>query len=339
MAQIVLGLGTSHGPQLFLKPEQWELRATADRQNPQHWFRGKPYNYETLLAARQDESFAAQLTPQAKQAHFDRCQRAIGAVADIYRIAKPDLAIVIGNDQAEIFTEENIPAFSVFWGESIENFPRSADEIAKLTPGIAPAEIGYRPTARTQYACAPALGKHVIGALIDSGFDVAQSKRLPIGPRNSNAAPHAFGYVFRQVMKDQPIPIVPVLVNTHYPPNRPKARRCFEFGRAIGRAIKSFPDDARVAVIGSGGLTHYVIEEEFDLSVLRAMEKDDDAAIAAIDDALFASGGTAEIKNWIPVCGAMREAGLPMTLIDYVPCYRSPAGTGNAMAFAYWRAS
>jgi len=50
MAKLVLGLGTSHGPQLFLQPEQWELRATADRQNPQHWYRGKPYNYETLLA-------------------------------------------------------------------------------------------------------------------------------------------------------------------------------------------------------------------------------------------------------------------------------------------------
>lgn len=338
MAKIVLGLGTSHGPQLFLQPDQWELRATADRQNPEHWFRGKPYNYETLLAARRGESFAAYLTPQAKQAHFDRCQRAIGAIADVYRSAKPDIAVVIGNDQSEIFTEENIPAFSVFWGESIENFPRTPEELAKLTPGIAPAEIGYKPATRTAYACAPELGKHIIETMIDSGFDVGQSKKLPTGPRHSNAAPHAFGYVFRRVMEDQPVPIVPVLVNTHYPPNRPKARRCFDFGRVIARAIKSFPSDARVAIIGSGGLTHYVIEEDFDRAILKAMEADDDRVIAAIDDLLFASGGTAEIKNWIPVCGAMREAGLAMKLIDYVPCYRSPAGTGNAMAFAYWRA-
>jgi hypothetical protein len=338
MAKLVLGLGTSHGPQLFLQPEQWELRATADRQNPQHWYRGKPYNYETLLAAREDQDFAPHLTPEAKRAHFERCQRAIGAIADAYKTAKPDVAVVIGNDQSEIFTDENIPAFSVFWGESIENYPRTPEELAKLTPGIAPAEIGYKPATRTSYACDPALGKHIIGSLIDSGFDVGQSKKLPIGPRNSNAAPQAFGYVFRRVMEDKPIPIVPVLVNTHYPPNRPKAARCFEFGRAIGRAIMSFPGDTRVAIIGSGGLTHYVIEEDFDRGVLAAMEADDDKAIAAIDDSLFASGGTAEIKNWIPVCGAMREAALKMKLIDYVPCYRSPAGTGNAMAFAYWRA-
>ena len=35
--------------------------------------------------------------------------------------------------------------------------------------------------------------------------------------------------------------------------------------------------------------------------------------------------------------GAMREAGFPMKLVDYAPCYRSPAGTGNAMAFMYWQ--
>jgi hypothetical protein len=337
MAQIVLGLGTSHGPQLFLKPEQWELRAQADRQNKQHWFRGKAYDYPALAALRKNDGFAAQITLPAMQAHYDRCQRAIGAIADAYATAAPDLAVIIGNDQSEIFTEENIPAFSVFWGESIDNFPRSQEEIAKLPPGIAPAEIGYRPATRTTYPCHPALGKHLIGSLMNDGFDVAQSQRLPVGPRGSNAAPHAFGYVFRRVMQDKPIPHVPVLVNTHYPPNRPSARRCFEFGRAIARAVQSFPGDARVALMGSGGLTHYVIDEDFDRAVLRAMETGDTAMITAIDEAMLASGGTAELKNWIPVFGAMTELKAAMKLIDYVPCYRSEAGTGNAMAFAHWR--
>jgi len=337
MAQIVLGLGTSHGPQLFLKPEQWELRAQADRQNKQHWFRGNSYDYPALAAHRANDGFEAQITLPAKQAHYDRCQRAIGAIADVYATAAPDIAVIIGNDQSEIFTEENIPAFCVFWGDSIENFPRSPEEIAALTPGIAPAEIGYRPDVRTQYPCYPELGKHMIASLMNDGFDVAQSRRFPKGPRGSNAAPHAFGYVFRRVMQDKPIPHVPVLVNTHYPPNRPSAKRCFDFGRAIGRAVRSFPGDARIAIIGSGGLTHYVIDEEFDRGVLRAMQAGDTATITAIDEAMLQSGGTAELKNWIPVFGAMTEMKVPMQLIDYVPCYRSPAGTGNAMAFAYWR--
>ena len=338
MAQIVLGLGTSHGPQLFLQPDQWELRAKADRQNPQHWFRGKAYDFPALAALRKSENLDPQITPAAKAAHFERCQRAIGRVADIYETAAPDLAIIIGNDQSEIFTDENIPAFSVFWGKSLENFPRSAEEVAKLPPGIAPAEVGYRPAVRTEYPCHPELGQHLIGALMDEGFDVAQSRHMPVGPRGSNAAPHAFGYVYRRVMGDKVIPHVPILVNTHYPPNRPRARRCFEFGRALARAALSFPGDTRIAIIGSGGLTHYVIDEEFDRGVLKAMEAGDAAAISAIEEPMLASGGTAELKNWIPVFGAMREIGMSMKLIDYVPCYRSEAGTGNAMAFAYWRA-
>ena len=47
--------------------------------------------------------------------------------------------------------------------------------------------------------------------------------------------------------------------------------------------------------------------------------------------------GTAEIKNWYPVISAMNAAGLKYHQIDYVPCYRSEAGTGNAMCFAYWQ--
>ena len=43
------------------------------------------------------------------------------------------------------------------------------------------------------------------------------------------------------------------------------------------------------------------------------------------------------MKNWVPVAGAMAELGFAMTLVDYVPCYRSLAGTGNAMCFAHWR--
>jgi 3-O-methylgallate 3,4-dioxygenase len=50
---------------------------------------------------------------------------------------------------------------------------------------------------------------------------------------------------------------------------------------------------------------------------------------------LFQSG-TSEVKNWITVAGILAETKLRMKLLDYVPCYRSEAGTGNAMAFATW---
>jgi seryl-tRNA synthetase len=46
--------------------------------------------------------------------------------------------------------------------------------------------------------------------------------------------------------------------------------------------------------------------------------------------------GNSEIKNWITLAGVMADADLPMDLLDYVPCYRTEAGTGCGMAFARW---
>jgi 3-O-methylgallate 3,4-dioxygenase len=136
-------------------------------------------------------------------------------------------------------------------------------------------------------------------------------------------------------MRDKVIPHVPVFVNTFYPPNQPPAHRCYAFGQALGHAIASWPEDINVAVIASGGMTHFVIDESFDRMVLEAMQEGDVATLAGLPEEMFQSG-TSEIKNWITVAGIMAHAGLTMKLIDYVPCYRSEAGTGSAMGFAQW---
>ena len=74
-------------------------------------------------------------------------------------------------------------------------------------------------------------------------------------------------------------------------------------------------------------------QEEKQLS--REAHKGDEKALADIPESLF-KVGTAEIKNWYPVIAAMNETDLGYHLVDYIPCYRSEAGTGNAMAFVYW---
>ena len=47
-------------------------------------------------------------------------------------------------------------------------------------------------------------------------------------------------------------------------------------------------------------------------------------------------GNTCETKSWFPMVAAMNDYGRTMDIIDYVPCYRSEAGTGQAMIFASW---
>jgi len=335
MAEIVLGIGTSHGPMLSTPWEQWDARVGADKLNPAHPFRGETYSFEELIDLRKDENLAAQITPEVWRARAEACRAAIDALAAKFAEVAPDVAVIVGNDQRELFTEENFPAFAVYWGETIENRPRTEAQRANLPPGVAVAERGHAPPEDAVYPGHPALGRHIIESLIDDEFDVAVSSRLPKGSGYANGIPHAYGFIYRQIMKDDVIPNVPVLVNTFYPPNQPPAARCYAFGEALRKAIESWESDARVAVFASGGLSHFVIDEELDRTVVEALRTDDFDKLIAIPEDRYQSGSS-EIKNWIPVSGAMTAAGKKMTLVDYVPCYRSLAGTGNAMGFMYW---
>ena len=121
--------------------------------------------------------------------------------------------------------------------------------------------------------------------------------------------------------------------NTYYPPNQPRPRRSYEFGIALRNAIETWKRQARVAVLGSGGLSHFVVDEELDRKILKALQEKDIDTIASLPLERLQSG-TSEIRNWITTAGAAQH--LEMEVIDYVPCYRSPAGTGCAMAFAQW---
>jgi hypothetical protein len=335
MAKIVLGIGTSHAPQLITTVEEWQLRVAADQKAP-HFFRCKPYVFDELVTLRAGEGLGAELTPERQNAKHARNQTALDHLGDVLRDAAIDVAVIVGNDQSECFSNENVAAFSIYRGESFENIPKTAEQIARMPPGIAPTALGYAPPDRATYRGVPELADHMIGSLMGSGFDVGQTTQLPVGPQGTNSIQHAFGFVYRRLMRDDVIANVPVFVNTHYPPNRPTAARCVAFGESLANAIAAWPQDLRVALIASGGLTHYVIDEEFDRRVLKAMMENDMPALAAIDEGWLLSGGTAELKNWLPVASAMKVAGLSMSLHDYVPCYRSDAGTGTAMAFASW---
>jgi AmmeMemoRadiSam system protein B len=144
---------------------------------------------------------------------------------------------------------------------------------------------------------------------------------------------HAFSFVYGRLMHGKAVPTVPVMVNTYYPPNQPTPKRCYELGRTVRAAIESWPSDARVAVVASGGLSHFVIDEELDHQVIDALQRKNVEAIYALPRKRMNSG-TSEIRNWLVTAGAVEH--LDMKLIDYVPCYRSPAGTGCAMGFAQW---
>lgn len=296
-----------------------------------HHYKGRTWSFDELVEARRGEGLAAQITVDVWRRRHAECRSAIAAMARVLAEAKPDVAVIVGNDQMEIFGEELIPAFSVLWGDTIINSEYTAERMASLPPGIPISVQGYIPPGGATYKAVPELGRRIIEGAIADGFDVAAMKRLP-----RDETPHAFGFVYRQLMNDNPVPSVPVVLNTFYPPNQPTVRRCYDFGKSVVRAIEAWDSDARVALIASGGLTHFVIDEEVDRILLQAIKDRSIERLADLGEAIF-QAGTSEVKNWIPVAGAMADLGYPPTVVDYIPCYRSEAGTGNAMGFVYWR--
>ncbi|MEW9572978.1 hypothetical protein ABQJ54_14570 [Rhodanobacter sp. Si-c] len=322
---------------LATPPDMWHLRADADRKNARHWFRGQALPYDMLLAERGRDSatFAAAITETEKRRRYEACQHALDQLAERFARSCPDLVILLGNDQREVFQDDLTPALTIYAGDRIENIPLNAAQLARLPPGVAIAEQGHCPPGGTTYPGAPESADAIVRTLADLHFDVARSARLPGGEDRQHGIPHAFGFLYRRIMRDAPPPSVPLFLNVGVAPNTIRAGRCLELGHALHRAIERLPDHLRVAVLASGGMTHFVIDEALDRRVLTAMADHDEAALADVPEDYF-NGNTAEIKSWYPLAALMRDLDWKMDLVDYVPCYRTEAGTGNAMAFATW---
>jgi len=331
----VVGFATSHGPTLSLPPEQWESRSGVDRKNRNLVFRGAVYDYESLLAARSHEGFAADMSLERMTEKHERCNAALYSLRELFADARVSQAIIVGNDHKESFSDECFGAFTVYAGGSVMQVPASPDDVATMQPGSDAARVGHTPPQPVSHQGMPALADALIAHLTENNFDIARSTMLPPGRFGNRNIPHAYGFVYRQMMADDVVPNVPVFVNTFYPPNRPNAARCVAFGQQLGRFLKSAPVEGRTAVIASGGLSHFVIDADLDHRLLDAMARGDLEMLASFDDMSIESG-TAEARNWMVVAAAMAELGRAMEIVDYVPCYRTEAGTGTAMAFATW---
>lgn len=338
MAEIILGLGTTHGPLLATPPEAWDGRAEVDRKNPALAYRDRTYNFEELLQARKDPYFEEQNRIEVRTEYFGRCQAALDQLGDIVEQTKPDVMVIVGDDQHEWFLGEIQPAFAIYHHTTVTNY--ALDEETKdwhrAAHGRGHSMMMNHPESDQSYPVAGELAVHLIERTTLDEFDTASSGAQPVGDQGPRNLGHAYGFIVRRILGDKPMPIVPILINTYFLPNQPTAKRCYDYGRALGRAIKSWDKKARVAVCASGGMSHFVIDEELDRRLLGALENRDVKALTTEPEFSFRSGNS-EIKNWIIVAGICAETEMRMDLLDYVPCYRSEAGTGSGMAFATWR--
>ena len=179
MAKIVLGMGASHGPLLATPPEQWGGRVEADRRNPALVYRDGTFKFEELAKLRANENLEQQIELPVKQKRYDACQRAMAEMARVFKAARPDVAILVGNDQMEVFEDANSPTFLVCFGDRLDNIPFSDEQKKRLPPGIEIAEPNHHGKTAQAYPGHPKLGRHLIEKLVQQDFDVAASARLP----------------------------------------------------------------------------------------------------------------------------------------------------------------
>ncbi len=340
MAEIVFGVGCSHSPLLATKPEDWDLRANDDRNNPAHPYRGSVYTFQQLAELRKSEHLADQIRIDVRRKRDALNQQHLALLSDKIKAADLDVLVVFGDDQHEVLLSDNMPGFLVFTGKNVPFKPTSQERLAAMSEGVRVANWARVPEKEMALPGAPELATQVVRSAIADGFDVAVSDRFLQRDKAESGIGHAFGFYYHRLMGDlaqmPKLATLPILINTFFPPNQPPVRRVIEFGRSVGRAIRSWPVPARVGIAASGGFSHFVIDEALDRRLLTAITHRDFATILAEPETHYQSG-TLEIKNWIAAAGALDEAGLKFELVDYVPCYRSVAGTGNAMAFGVWQ--
>ena len=322
-----MGIGSSHSPTLLMEPPAWRARAEDDdRTRPElRDFSGNVISYDELLG-RAPAGVADEITDAKLHERHLANQRAVAAVGKALTEANPDLVIIIGDDHKEVFHEDNMPSISIYWGDTIPYKPQGIMKW-KYEPNLKP-DLWYWQDER-EYPVAATFARRLIGDLMGAGFDLAHSRYYRPGQGMS----HAFGYVYRRVMVDKIVPIIPISVNTYFPPNQISPRRAYQLGRAIRDAVQRWPEPLRVIVMGTGGLSHFVVDEALDREFLDVLASGDEARHAALNIDKLQSGNS-ELRCWSAVAGAADH--MKMRLIDYIPCYRSLAGTGCAMAFATW---
>jgi catalytic LigB subunit of aromatic ring-opening dioxygenase len=332
MAKIVYGAGASHTPVLALPPEHWEQRALADYRNEALTLsNGATLSYEALLKLTGGK-YAGETAIERFREKAAACQCHLDRLADELEAAAADVVVIVGDDQEELFGLDNTPLISIYYGE----------ELVMHSEGGHDERDDWERTMLERYAMdefhrfpgRPDLALSLIRGLLDRGVDIAAAANVR-DPATAGFG-HAYGFIIQRLFKGRRIPVVPVLLNTYYPPNVPSASRCFDIGQHLRAAIEAAEPDLRIALIASGGLSHFVVDEQLDHDFLQALRGRDVAALRGVPREALRSGSS-EILNWIVAAGALHL--MPLDWSEYVPVYRSAAGTGVGCGFAAWKTS
>jgi hypothetical protein len=207
--------------------------------------------------------------------------------------ARPDLLVLFVNDHLQNFFYDNMPAYCIGIAESYPAPSEGAAAFLRIPSRRVPG--------------ARAWAQRLLRAGWEAGIDFAYSHELEFW--DDASVPLHF------LMPQATIPMVPILTNCAAPPLPPPGRS-YQVGAFVREFIRTHcPPGERVALLGSGGISHWVgtpetgrINPDFDRRVLELVKQGRGEALAALSsDEIEREGGNGgqELRNWIAVLGAL----------------------------------
>lgn len=336
----VLGLGLTHFPPLAWPDEMMDRAlqfAFADPAVPD--------------AVKQGEGW-----PEGMRAEFDRdrleaaadhraalvagCERVRAALDDF----APDVVVIWGDDQYELFREDVVPPFCIVATDHMTFRPWRAP-----TGAAVPNVWHEDPDATHELGGHARFGRELATALLDDDIDVAYAYET----RADRPFPHAIANTVMFLdyqRRGFPYPVVPFTVNcygrlaigrrggmAHFatnedrPPSDPPSptpRRCLQLGRAVARAARA--SDLRVALVASSSWSHgFLHDPGWRIYPDHAADR---ALYGSLVDGTHQQwhettrddierSGQQEMLNWFCLIGAIEEAGLDLEWSTYVETF------------------
>jgi len=252
--------------------------------------------------------------PQVPTIHQENISSAFSELGRRLNAVRPDVLIEISPDHWVNFFIDNLPGICVGVGE-VHDGPRE--------PWL--KEFPHRSLPGH-----PGLANHVVQTAVKMDFEPSISYRLTLD--------HGFCIPLWKTGLDPMPAIIPIVLNDIEPPF-PSVRRCYAWGAVLAEAVKSYPENIRVAILASGGLSHSIgeptmgkIDEAFDRECIRCFESADEGMLVNFLNKNLpeVGNGASEIRNWVAAHGA--AGGCGFELIHYSPIPEVYVGCG----FAAW---
>src|SRR5262249_6737632 len=178
MAKIVAGFASSHTPLMSLPGQDWAKRAEDDKRNREliRPADGKHVTYDELLEGADPKIAASHIHEDVFCQKFSAIQMALNELQETSTQVNPDVVVMFGDDQDELFFDDNYPMISLYYGDILTHYPRIStrpgmSEAVRISSSVYGTEI-------IDYPVKTDLGKFLVSELAERDFDIAQSRYM-----------------------------------------------------------------------------------------------------------------------------------------------------------------